>query len=112
VTRFLPVIIFLVISLAVIVPITIGFISSINQWPYNPFKWAQERRWRENSSRRVRILALEHEVGLHANRDDDCYVCRKMTTLDNSRRFVERIYDMEVEYGLRKSGGTASGGPR
>lgn len=123
--RFLPVIIFFVIFLAVMVPITIGFISSINQWPYNPFKWAQERRERDNKARLDRIKALEHDLGYRPCSDDECRSCRKEIKghpiWDNPflpapppmvDYMVQTAFTKELEYNLRKRGGTGSGGPR
>jgi hypothetical protein len=124
--RFIPLIVFLVAFSSVIVAMTIGMISSINEWPYNPLRWAQERRRQANRRRLNRISDLEHELGYRPCSDDTCRPCQRDTTTghpiwDNPALpapppmvdyMVQTAFTKELEYKLRKRGGTSSGGPR
>lgn len=76
--RFIPLIIVLIVIISLSVAFLNKWLGMINDgYPRNPFKWAQERRWRENASRAVRIMYLEHDLGLHADRDANCIECDK-----------------------------------
>ena len=86
-------------------------------YPRNPLKWAQERRWRENASRRVRIMYLEHDLGLHADRTENCVECDrdKQRAFDNKwlsneifdlpynglTGTIQRAYDSQVAWGTK-----------
>ena len=89
----------------------------------NPLRWAQERRGRLNMERQERILALEHELGLHADRTVECSYCvhdeRKRIIAEQQR--VQQAFNdkwlsneaFELPYippRLRR--GTSSGGPK
>jgi len=49
-------------------------------YPTNPFKWAQERRRRDNKARARRISRLEHELGYRPCSDDKCGPCNGVPT--------------------------------
>jgi hypothetical protein len=74
----------------------------------NPLKWAQERRWRENASRQVRITRLEHDLGLHADRAEVCIDCDN----DKRRAFDQKWLSNEPFDLPYRRRGTSSGGPR
>ena len=63
----------------------------------NPLRWAQERRARENVARQVRIIYLEHDLGLHADRVDDCIECHRNVEREFDKKYLSRDV-IEVAY--------------
>lgn len=128
-TRIIPVIVFLVAFSSVIVAMTIGMISSINEWPYNPLRWAQERRRQANRRRLNRISDLEHELGYRPCSNETCMSCMHFVSKRANALSAEGNRAVELEYDIVKQAydkqidmallprpiwgrGTSSGGPR
>lgn len=107
--RLLPILVLLILSSSLLIAFLAKWQDMYREgYPGNPFKWAQERRWRDNASRQVRITRLEHDLGLHADRAEVCIDCDN----DKRRAFDEKWLSNEAFELPYKRRGTSSGGPR
>lgn len=121
--RFLVALLFLIPMLGIIIGCTLGFLHDMYGLPYNPFKWAQERRRRVERARERRISVLEHDLGYRPCSDERCRECKMVaegiplppppTAPPGLTRLTQLAYDRQVEASrqARFKRGTASGGP-
>lgn len=127
--RFLVTLLFLIPMFGLLIGTTLAFLRDMYGLPYNPFKWAQERRRRLERARERRISVLEHDLGYRPCSDEHCLdpkcIVSKvrngghpiwdnpalpapppMMPIDD---LAKKAYDKDIA--LRTRRGTASGGP-
>lgn len=70
--RYLAVFLIFLLASGFITFIAYAIVRTVNELPWNPFKWAQERRRRANAARARHISRLEHELDYRPCSDESC----------------------------------------